>query len=133
MEETYQRLRAGWDAGNRNRESALHLLFLTWWHWAEPDFLTGLSHDPAAPKLWRDVFDHFGGEASSDAEFLFVGAIMVAITPWVFEDDGLPENRAKAMETRSLVLRPSGFQPEAFEGRGDYGEYFAHQASTPRP
>ncbi len=35
MEETYCALREGWAAGDRDRERALHLLYLAWWHWAE--------------------------------------------------------------------------------------------------
>jgi hypothetical protein len=132
MEEDYQKLRAGWAAGDRDRERALHLLYLSWWHWAEPDFLTGLSDDPTVVQLWRDIFADFGGEASVDAEFLFVAAIMAEVTPWAFDDEDAWATAADMMMARSLLLKPDGFSPAAFEGRGDFGKYFAHQASTPR-
>lgn len=132
MEEAYQTLRAGWIAGNRDRERALHLMYLAWWHWAEPDFLTGLSDDPAAVQLWHAVFNHFGGKASSDPEFLFVAAIMAEITPWMLGNEAVWTKAAETMMARSLVLKPDGFSPEAFDGRGEYGEYFAHQSRTPR-
>ena len=63
MEEVYRRLREGWLAGDRDRENSLHLLFLAWMHWADPPFVTGLSDDPDAAKLWHEVFAHFGGKA----------------------------------------------------------------------
>ncbi|WP_375383321.1 hypothetical protein [uncultured Sphingomonas sp.] len=87
MEEAYRVLREGWAEGDRNRERALHLLYLAWWHWAEPEFLTGLSYDPDVVTLWHEIFDHFGGKASDDAELLYVAAIMAVITPWAFGDE----------------------------------------------
>ena len=132
MEKAYWALREGWAAGDRDRERALHLLYLAWWHWAEPDFLTGLSDDPDVVKQWHEVFEHFGGEMSSDAEFLYVAAIMADITPWAFGDDKVWAGAANSMRSRSLVLKPGGFSPEAFDGRGDYGDYFAHQSRVSR-
>jgi hypothetical protein len=128
MEEAYRSLRAAWAANDRDREIALHLLFLSWWHWAEPDFLTGLSEDPTAAALWREIFDYFGGEASTDAEFLFVAAIMAAITPSHLGGETVWTNASKTMMARALSLKPGGFSPETFAGRGDYGAYFAHHA-----
>ncbi len=132
MEEAYWALRGGWAAGDRDRERALHLLYLAWWHWAEPDFQTGLSYDSDAVKQWHDIFLHFGGEASSDPEFLYVAAIMAEITPWAFGDEHVWAGAADRMTDRSLLLQPSGFSPEAFSGRGDYGDYFAHQSNVSR-
>ncbi|KQN82840.1 hypothetical protein ASE90_08665 [Sphingomonas sp. Leaf67] len=132
MEEDYQKLRAGWAAGDRDRERALHLLYLSWWHWAEPDFLTGLSDDPTALQLWRAIFEHFGGRASVDAEFLFVAAIMIEITTWAFGDEDAWAKVADMMIARSLLLKPDGFSAASFEDRGCFGVYFAHQASTLR-
>jgi hypothetical protein len=132
MEEAYLTLRAGWTTGDRDRERSLHLLFLSWWHWAEPEFLTGLSDDPTAVRLWHEIFGHFGGAASQDAEFLFVSSIMACVTPWAFGDEDVWAGTADTMMARSLLLKPDGFSPETFVGRGDYGEYFAHQSRMPR-
>jgi hypothetical protein len=132
MEENYKTLRVGWAAGDRDRECALRLLHLSWWHWAEPAFLTGLSDDPTAVRLWHEIFEYFGGEASSDGEFLFVAAIMIRVTPWVFADENAWLVTADTMMARSSLLKPDGFSPEDFKGRGDFGEYFAHQASSLR-
>lgn len=137
MEEAYKELRDRWAAGERDREEALQLLFLSWMHWADPSFVNGMSDDPDANELWHIIFDYFGGEASSDAEFLHVTGLMAVITPWALGDDKTPwplgDDEAwaamgKRMTIRSLQLQPDGFPLEMFEGRSDYGRYFAHQA-----
>lgn len=129
MEEAYRKLRSGWDAGDRDREHALHLLFLAWMHWADPPFVTGMEEDPHAQELWHEVFAYFGCEGSSDAEFLHVAGLMAQLFPYILGDEQAWEAAAERMKMRSLQLRPDGFPPELFEGRGDYGEYFAHHAS----
>jgi hypothetical protein len=128
VEEAYRQLRDGWEAGDRDREHALHLLFLTWMHWADPSFVTGMSEDPRDTELWHEVFSYFGGEDSSDAEFLHVAGLMAALFPCELGDEQAWEAAADRMKVRSLQLRPEGFSPELFEGRGDFGDYFAHQA-----
>lgn len=128
MEETYRQLRTGWEAGDRDRERALHLLFLAWMHWADPPFVTGMSEDPRDTELWHEIFAHFGGENSSDAEFLHVAGLMARLFPWALGDEQAWEAAAERLRDRSLLLRPEGFSPELFEGRGDFGRYFAHQA-----
>ncbi|RYY27184.1 MAG: hypothetical protein EOP62_08515 [Sphingomonadales bacterium] len=129
MEEDYQKLRGGWADGDREREHALHLLFLAWMHWADPSSVTGMTDDPEAAELWNAIFDHFGGEESADTEFLYVAAIMATVTPWGFGgEEKYWVAAAERMETRAVCLDPGGFAPGTFEGRGDYGEYFAHQS-----
>jgi len=128
MEEAYRQLRGRWDAGDRDKELTLHLLFLAWMHWADPPFATGMSDDPEDVKLWHDIFAHFGGEGSSDAEFLHVAGLMAKLFPWELGDEQAWEAVAERMKVRSLQIRPEGFAPELFEGRGDFGDYFAHQA-----
>ena len=128
MEDDYRRLREGWLAGDRDRERSLRLLFLAWMHWADPPFVTGMSVDQDAENLWHEVFAHFGGESSSDSEFLHVAGMMAHIFPWALGDEQTWEGAAERMKERSLQLRPEGFTPELFEGRGNYGDYFAHQA-----
>lgn len=128
MEEEYLKLRDDWDAGNRSREDSLRLLFLAWMHWADPDFVTGLSEDPRAETLWHEVFADFGGEKSSDAEFLHVAGIMARVFPPQCGDWDAWEDAGCRMTSRSLELRPDGFSPELFIGRGAYGEYFEGKA-----
>lgn len=129
-EAEYRRLKAGWHVGSREREDALHLLYLAWMHWADPPFVTGMEEDPEAIKLWLAISSYFGGENSEDAEFLHVAGLMAGITPEELGDGWT--SRADRMTARSLQLKPDDFPPEIFEGRGLYGEYFAHQA-RPRP
>lgn len=128
MEEDYRKLREEWDAGNRSREANLHLLFLAWMHWADPEFVTGLSDDPRAEMLWHEVLTHFGGEDSPDAEFLHVAGMMARVFPPPSGDWDTGEEAGRRMTARSLELRPAGFSPELFKKRGDYGEYFEEQA-----
>lgn len=128
LEPDYRRLKAAWELGNRDREDALHLLFLAWMHWADPSFVTGMEYDPDADDLWRSIFRYFDGETSNDAEFLHVAGLMAGLFPWGLGDEIEWASRAKRLEARSLKLKPEGFSPEFFEGRSDYGDYFAHQA-----
>lgn len=128
MEESYRHLRNSWEAGDRDRERALQLIFYAWMHWAEPPFVTGMSEDPRAVNLWIDVFDYFGGEKATDAEFLHVAGMMVDLFPWALGDENTWAAIARRMILRSIELCPEGFPPELFEGRCKFGEYFAHQA-----
>lgn len=128
MEEEYRKLREDWDAGKRSREDGLRLLFLAWMHWADPSFVTGLSEDPRAQTLWHDVFAHFGGEGSSDAEFLHVAGMMARVFPPDPENWDAWVEAGRRMTSRSLELSPDGFSPELFKGRGEYGDYFEGQA-----
>lgn len=132
MEADYRTLKAAWDGGSRVREDSLYLLFLAWMHWADPPFVTGLEDDPDAAHLWRTVFAHFGGEDAQDAEFLHVAALMARLFPLGLGNEAEWCSRAGRMDARSLRFNPEGFAPEFFEGRGEYGRYFAHQARAAR-
>ncbi len=128
LEPDYQRLKASWNLGHRDREDALHLLFLAWMHWADPPFVTGMDDDPDAEELWLTIFDYFDGETSTDAEFLHIAGLMAGMFSWVLGDEAEWVSRAERMKARSLDLEPEGFSPEYFEGRSKYGDYFAHHA-----
>jgi hypothetical protein len=128
MEATYTELKARWRAGGRDRELALHLLYLAWMQWADPPFDTGMTGDDDAISIWFEIFEFFGAEAASDAEFLYVTAIMATITPEELGGEAIWGPRVERLESRVNELRPEGFGPETFEGRGDYGDYFAHQS-----
>lgn len=125
----YNELCRCWAVDAISRELALQLMFLAWWHWAEPDLLTGLSYAPEAMPLWRMLIEDFGGEKSDDPEFLFVAGIMLEITPWAFPgDEDANVKLAMRMRARSKHLRPQGFEPGYFDERREYGEYFAHHS-----
>jgi len=124
MEAEYRRLKSVWQSGTCVREDALHLLYFVWMHGAEPQSLTGMEFDPDAEKLWEAIFEFFGGEQSQDAEFLHVAAIMASLFDFSLCDKGEWER----MRARSIQLQPEGYSPEDFDGRGEFGEYFAHHA-----
>jgi len=130
MEEAYRKLKESWTQGERDPEQARQLMYYAWMHWSDPPFVTGMAEDKDAIAIWRHVYDSFGGEGSSDAEFLYVTSIMAIITPWVLGDEEMWIARSKRMSGRAAELRPVGFTSEDFEGRGEYGRYFGHQAST---
>jgi hypothetical protein len=130
LEAEYQALKAGWSKGERDREAALRLMFYAWMHWAEPPHVTGLSDDPDSPALWLGAFASLGGEKADGPEFLHAAGMMATLFPWGLGEEALWEQRGREMARRSLLLRPGGFSPAFFEGRGDYGDYFAHQARS---
>lgn len=128
MEEDYREFREKWERGTRDRECAIQLLYLAWMHWADPPFVTGMSDDPDALELWHQIYQWFGGEGSTDPEFLHVAGMMAHIFPWALGPEDEWAATAKRLKSRSFELQPNGFTAEMFDGRGDYGRYFAHQA-----
>jgi ribosomal protein S18 acetylase RimI-like enzyme len=133
MRPEYDRLRARWLAGDRGRALQLQLMYFAWFHWADPSFATGLSdaNEMEAAVIWRTLFDGFGAEQSDDAEFLYVAAIMVSIFPPPLAWHEIWDPRVERMRARLAELRPEGFTPADFEGRGDYGDYFANHSKPP--
>jgi hypothetical protein len=129
LEGIYNELCRRWAMDAINRDLTLELMFLAWWHWAEPEFLTGLPYTPEAMPLWRMLFEEFGGECSDDPEFLFAAGVMLEITPWALRGDAdANEKLGTRMLARSLEVRPQGFAPGYFDESREYGEYFAHHS-----
>jgi hypothetical protein len=67
-------------------------------------------------------------QRSSPSQFLCVTATMATITPEGLGGEPLWRPRVAHLQSRPKELRREGFEPEVFEGRGDYGDYFAHQS-----
>ena len=130
MDADYKKLKLEWRASGLDREQSLHLLFLSWMHWADPPFVTGMAHDPEAVNLWHEIYGKFGGLDSDDAEFLYVAGLMAHLFPYALGDEKAWEEKAVLLKKKSREKLPVGFSPEDFEGRGDYGEYFAMQAKV---
>ncbi len=120
-------LKARWQAGQRDLETGLRLMFLAWYSCAEPTFLTGLPDEDNAP-VFREVFAHFGATASTEAELLYAVGLMCDrdMFPWCCGNED--EWAAVSVECKNLArrLKPEGYSPAHFEGRGAYGNYFAH-------
>jgi hypothetical protein len=64
----------------------------------------------------------------SDAEMLYVFGLMAHVFPWVLGDKKTWETRSRQYRVAYRKLEPEGIRPEAFAGRGFYGDYFADQA-----
>jgi hypothetical protein len=134
--ETLQKLLEEWNAGNHSREFGLDLMFHCWYLQTEPTFLTGYGlvqqEDADVAKIFNEVHDWFALEIRNDPEMLFAIAVMGEITPWALGDETVWI--ARSLEYRNLyaLLEPNGLDPEVFEGRGEYGKYFAHQIRVAR-
>jgi len=121
-----------WDAGNRSRELALHLMFLCWYLMLEPMHLTGLEPtNPISDRLqlvFNEVHENFGANMARDAEMLYVVGLMAHLTPWLLGDNDSWESRSETYRLLYRKLAPQGISPQVFDGRGAYGDYFAGQA-----
>ena len=123
-----------WNAGNREREFRLHLLFLAWYCNLEPPFVTGYN-EPTPPDqlggLFSAVYETFSDSILDDAEALYVVGLMAMLTPWLLGGDLVTwEARAEEYHARYRALVPDGLSPSLFEGRGAYGDYFADQVQV---
>lgn len=119
-----------WRAGKRDRETALRLAFLDWYSCAEPDFLTGLpdllSDDTPDDTLFLEVAAHLFGSEELDPEVRFVFGWMLSRFPWCCGGD------TPKIEEQGQTLWAEFWSCEVtldervFQGRGEYGHYFAH-------
>ena len=125
MKAEWDILLAQWLGGARAREGALHLLFLAWYSCSEPQYLSGLEGVTPPEGLIDDLFEFLGGEEAQDAEVLYVVAVMAEVAAWCLGDEQRWERIAKSFWSRLGGRVPA---PGVFAGRGEYGEYFAHQA-----
>ena len=123
--EAYDMLKVRWEAGRRDLETGLRLMFLAWYACAEPPCLTGLPTQEDTASVFRDVFAAFGGARSTEPELLYAVGLMCEAFPWCCgnEDEWTAVGLECRNEARRLV--PQGYSPDHFEGRGAYGDYFA--------
>lgn len=112
-----------WDAGNRDRELRLHLLFLAWYCNLEPPHLTG--HDerilPSArfPLVFSAVCETFADSILDDCEALYVVGLISKMTPWLLGGDHETwEARSRDFRARYRALIPEGLESSIFQGRG---------------
>ncbi|MBI5933902.1 MAG: hypothetical protein HY867_09360 [Chloroflexi bacterium] len=117
-----------WKDGARDKETALRLLFLAWYSCSEPDFLTGLDEDLGNKAIFINVFTELGGMDCQDPEVCFTVGFMAETFPWCIGDEKSWEQKGLALRTRGRELKPNGYPPAHFEGRGAYGNYFSHMA-----
>lgn len=130
----YLLIRDQWLSGERDRELALHLLFLAWYLIVEPEHLTGLDKGRVPETDLQQMFDDVHdwllplGDASTDVEALYVAGLPAHMFPWELGEAHLWETRSIAYRIRYRNLVPDGINPAVFEGRGAYGAYYASQA-----
>ena len=112
-------------SGEIDQEGRLRLLFLCWYSYAEGADV-GLPVDEETSTLFSTLFDEMGGEGSTDAEFLFVaGALAGSGTHALDQSRDWPAVGRRCWAA-AFALRPEGWHPREFAGRGAMGSYFAH-------
>jgi hypothetical protein len=128
--EAFGMLLARWASGERDRETALRMLFLIWYCNAEPPFLTGLPTEHAAVTLCLETFAALGGAGTTDPEIGFVVGLMADLIPWCLGDEGYWAEVGRTLTSRAAKLQPGGPPRAVFAGRGAYGQYFSHVLSA---
>lgn len=128
----YRILKTQWDGGDQDREIGLHLMFLCWYGMIEPKHITGFEESTEVFNELEATFEKthafFEPKIGEDAEMLWVVGLVAHMHWFMFT------NREKwkriAQEYRKLyrALKPNGIDPEDFDGRGAYGDYFKRQA-----
>jgi hypothetical protein len=130
----YAILRGDWLRGDRDRELALHLMFLSWYMLIQPPHLTGFDETRVSSAdlvaMFTEVHDHLAPANNDDAEALYAVGLMSHLAPWLLGDHASWEARSEEYRRTYRRLKPNGLDPSYFEGRGAYGRYFAGQAAV---
>ncbi len=79
--------RLRWTSGLRDRETALHLMFLSWYSCAEPPYFTGLPCSGAFKEIFLEAFESLSGKESGDVEVCYVVGVMASLFPWCLGKD----------------------------------------------
>jgi hypothetical protein len=132
LRETYLLLRESWLGGARDREIALHLMFLAWYGLVEPAHLTGFTESSDEQTELRAAFnnvhDFFEAQIRTDPELLFTIGLAADMFPYMLGEEAVWENRAIEYRRMYHAIAPDGIDPSVFSGRGAYGEYYQGQA-----
>jgi len=130
----YVLLRGQWKRGDRDRELALHLMFLAWYLAVEPPYSTGADEALVPSDELQAVFNEVHDcllpycDATNDAEALYAVGLAAHMFPWALGDEQLWMRRSKTYRARYRQLLPDGIDPAQFDGRGAYGVYYGGQA-----
>ena len=128
--QAFDMLLARWAAGERDRETALRLLYLSWYANCEPPFLTGLPTERDTASICSEAFAALGGTDTSDPEVCFVVGLMAELFPWCLGDEAYWVEVGHLLTHRAVKLQLGGPSPSVFAGRGAYGEYFSQMLSA---
>lgn len=111
-----------WQAGVRDEETAVRLLFLCWYSAIEPPYLTGL---PETGFLLSEVFEQAGGEDKATPIILLAMGEIAGIFPWTAGDEIVWAEKAERLERKARLLQPD-IGIASFDGFGEAGRYFRH-------
>jgi hypothetical protein len=128
-------LRDHWLAGNRDRETALHLAFLAWYMMV--DFGTGYEEvqteetDIELATMFGEAHEWLDADGTSDPEVVYVFHVMMEVGTLFADEHGgcWEDSRRDAYRKRIQRLWPAGPNPELFAERGFYGDYFRMQST----
>ena len=128
----YAILKPLWDAGDRDRELGLHLLYLSWYGMIEPQHITGFEESVDVfhklEAMFEKVHSHFESDIEQDAEMLYVVGLVAHMQWFMFTDREKWEAIGKQYRRLYRAIEPGGLDPAIFEGRGAYGDYFKMQS-----
>jgi hypothetical protein len=136
LADCFATLVAAWTRGVRDREVALHLMFIASHGLVEPTFITGFGKPesklaPEEASVLRHVFaetTHYLMDAwPGDPEILFVLGITFRMFGAVLRDEHLLLARENIERSYSHADCPD---PAIFRTRGGYGRYYGAQART---
>lgn len=132
----YKILKSEWDAGSRDREVGLHLMFTAWYGLIEPSHITGFTETADEQKelnaIMYGVHEYFKDKIADDAEALYAFGLMANMFWYMFDHDHYWEQVSINYQTRYRHLAPNGLDPSIFEDRGAYGEYYQGQVLASR-
>src|ERR1051326_3507426 len=99
LAEAFELLSDQWGAGDRDRELALHLLFISWYGLVEPEHITGFQGDEDTTSMLRvafnDVYQYVAKGIERDPEMLYVVGLMANLAPWALGDANEWESRSE--------------------------------------
>jgi hypothetical protein len=122
-----------WNAGNHTRKLGLDLMFHCWYVLEDQPQYTGYDQTKLDELgldftvTFNEVHDSFVLGIQNDPEMLYTVGLMAELFPWLLGDEDVWTARSFEYWSRYRLLEPNGLEPELFEGRGEYGKYFAHQ------
>ncbi len=129
----YSILEKLWRGDFRDRELALHLMFLSWYGIVEPEHITGFPEDDRTKRelnnMLASVHSSIEPTIHKDAEMLYAVGLAAHMFWFMFDDSSRWQELAADYRVRYRTLTPNGLDPADFDGRGAYGAYYGRQAA----
>ncbi len=116
-----------WNAGDRDTEVALQLMYTSWDLWEQCYVYDTQKHreldDQALIMGFQQPYEYLGGHRSENHTLLLTAGHMISLFDY---RTGLTLNDAEMCLKRFLKICPEGIPDTEFEGRGKFGDYFTH-------